>query len=91
MAFPKGISGNPGGKPKPNRPFLEAVERAIAQDDGKRLRSAAEQLLSLAADGEQWAVCALADRLDGKPAQIITGADGGPLVVITATPLDEKL
>lgn len=33
----------------------------------------------------------LGDRLDGKPAQAITGADGGPLVVINATPHDESL
>ena len=91
MPFPKGTSGNPGGKPKIPKPFLESVNRAIVADNGKRLRAAAEKLLDLAAAGEQWAVCHLADRLDGKPAQAITGADGGPLVVITATPLDEKL
>ena len=91
MPFPKGTSGNPGGKPKIPKPFLETVNRAIVADDGRRLRAAAEKLLDLAAEGEQWAVCHLADRLDGKPAQAITGADGGPLVVITATPLDEKL
>lgn len=32
-----------------------------------------------------------ADRFDGRAAQSITGADGGPLVIIQATPLDEAL
>lgn len=62
-----------------SKPFWHAIDRAIAQEDGKRLREAAEQLLNLAAAGEQWAVRELADRLDGKPAQEITGADGGPI------------
>ena len=47
------------------------VDRAIKQDSGKRLREAAESLLDRAAQGEQWAVCALADRLDGKAAQAL--------------------
>ena len=71
MTFPKGVSGNPGGKPRTPKPFREMVDRAIYQDNGKRLRAAAESLLDLAAQGEQWAVCALADRLDGKPAQMV--------------------
>lgn len=48
------------------------LERAIAQDDGKRLRGAAEKLLDLANAGEAWAVKELADRLDGRPAQAVT-------------------
>lgn len=31
------------------------------------------------------------DRIDGKASQELTGADGGPLVVITAAPHDESL
>lgn len=54
-----------------NRPFWESVTRAIAQEDGKRLREAAEKLLTEAANGEPWAIGMLADRLDGKPAQAI--------------------
>ena len=78
MAFVKGQSGNPEGK-KPNKPFLDALNRAIAQDDAKRVRQAAEQLLDLAAAGEQWAVKELIDRLDGKPAQAIVGDPDNPL------------
>lgn len=51
--------------------FEGALKRALAQDDGKRLREAAEQLLSQAAAGEQWAIQYLADRLDGKPGQSV--------------------
>lgn len=64
-----------------NRRWREALDRAIAQDDGVRLREAAETVLTLAAQGEAWAVKELGDRLDGKPAQAITGEDGGPLQI----------
>lgn len=68
MAWKKGESGNPLGS-KPDKPFLEALNRAIKAEDGKRLRAAAEKVLTLAAGGEQWAVHFLADRTDGKPVQ----------------------
>ena len=57
---------------KQQRRWGEALSRAIAQDDGKRLRDAAEKLLDLAAAGEAWAVKELGDRLDGKPAQSVS-------------------
>jgi len=47
----------------------DALRKAIVQDDGLRLRKAAEKLLDKAADGEAWAVKEIADRLDGKAAQ----------------------
>lgn len=52
--------------------FDGALKRAIAQDDGERLRAAAEKLLDLAAAGEPWAINALADRLDGKAQQSVS-------------------
>lgn len=76
MPFEPGQSGNPAGTQREKK-FLAALNRAIAQDDGKRLRDAAEKLLDLAAAGEQWAVKELADRTDGKPKQQIVGGDDG--------------
>jgi hypothetical protein len=64
------------------RLFYGALKRAIAQDDGDRLRKAAETLLSLAAQGEPWAVKEIADRLDGKAAQSVAvsgDGEGGPI------------
>lgn len=74
-----------------NKVWISALNRAVAQDDGKKLRAAAEKLIDLAVAGDVGALRELGDRLDGKVAQAITGADGGPLVVINATPHDEKL
>lgn len=76
---------------KKDKPFADAIKRAIAQDDGDRLRAIAEKLLTMAADGDMQAIKELADRTDGRAPQAITGADGGPLVVIQASNLDEKL
>lgn len=78
------------------RMFEQAVIRAIKardaelKEDGATLRKIAEELLNKAGS-ELAAMVQLRDTLDGKPAQAITGADGGPLVIIQATAHDEKL
>lgn len=68
-----------------NRPFWDAVTRIIAQEDGKRLRAAAEKLFDAAANGEPWAVKELADRCDGRSAQSVTvgGDPENPVQVVT--------
>ena len=74
--------GQPGNdNATKSKPFWAAVSRAIAQEDGKRLRQAAEKLLDMAAEGEMSAINALADRLDGKPHQSVdlANADGSNL------------
>lgn len=81
MPFEPGKSGNPAGNAK-SKQFLSALNRAITQEDGKRIRAAAEQLLDQAAAGEQWAIKELADRLDGKPSQTIAGDQESPLTLI---------
>lgn len=80
MPFQPGQSGNPAGNSKTKK-FFNALDRAITQDDGERLRATAEKLLDLAAAGEPFAMQMLADRLDGKPAQAIVGSDDGPVVI----------
>lgn len=74
--------------------WQKALERALARVGGdvdKGLDSIADQVVRAAISGDPVAWKEIGDRLDGKPAQAITGADGGPLVVITATPHDETL
>lgn len=68
-----------------NKAWDAALRRAIAQDNADRLRQAAEKLLTLAAQGESWAIKELADRLDGKAAQSMTvgGDEDNPLTVVT--------
>lgn len=68
MAWKPGQSGNPSGGQREKK-FLAALDRAILQDNGERLRKSAEKLLDSASAGEPWAISMLADRLDGKPNQ----------------------
>ena len=73
MPFKPGQSGNPSGR-QTEKQWRTNLDRAILQDDAKRLRKAAEKVLDLAAAGEEWAINHLADRLDGRPAQAVTVA-----------------
>ena len=71
MAFEKGKSGNPTGRPK-EKVFADALRLAVNRDDKegrKKLQSIAEKLVDCALAGESWAIQQVADRLDGKPAQ----------------------
>jgi hypothetical protein len=60
-----------------------AIERALeARGAGDRLaalNALAAKLLDKCEEGDMTALKELGDRLDGKPAQAITGGDGGPL------------
>lgn len=73
MAFQKGKSGNPGGR-KSEKPFADALRMELAEagENHKALRAIAKNLIDLAQKGELAAlpaINAIADRLDGKPAQ----------------------
>ena len=73
-----GKSGNPAGK-QSRTPVRDCFYRLNAQSDGQLVRDICEKVAELARKGEAWAVQAVFDRMDGKPAQAVTGADGGPL------------
>lgn len=70
MAFQKGKSGNPGGKPK-DKPFRDALlmELKSAGEDMPQLRKIAKKMIELAEKGDKDARKELSDRLDGKPHQ----------------------
>lgn len=54
------------------QPFLEALRMELGGTrDLKRLRTIAKRLIAKAEDGEPWAVLELANRLDGKPRQVV--------------------
>src|SRR5215469_12172255 len=77
MAFKKGISGNPGGRSR-EKIFTDALRlelnRVDPQDKDKRkkINRLAEKLVSCALDdGAGWAFQQIADRLEGKPVQVV--------------------
>ena len=70
-----------------NKPFLDAMRRALAQNPQK-IAKIVDKVLDQAEAGEAWAVKEVADRLDGKAIAIqeIQGPNGAELktgVVIT--------
>jgi hypothetical protein len=87
----------PGGAPlgnknaTKNRPWSEAINRALLSEDGKQLRALADKLIACALAGDVAALREIGDRMDGKPAQAITGAEGGPVVIVQASAVDERL
>ena len=74
-----GQIGNKNGTK--NKPFLDAMRRALAQNPQK-IGRIVDKVLDQAEAGEAWAVKEVADRLDGKAVQATTleDADGNSLV-----------
>jgi len=81
MPFVAGKAANPTGIQR-SKPFNDALRRALAQGDPERLRLLAETLLDKAADGDMAAIKEVADRLDGKPAQMLMGDAQNPFTLV---------
>jgi hypothetical protein len=66
-----------------NRPWADAINRALLAEDGKKLRELADRIIERAKEGDVAALKEIGDRIDGKVAQQINhaGADGEDLVV----------
>lgn len=77
MTFEPGKSGNPEGRPK--RPFKAALERALKRmqsgDDPAALEKLATKLVEKGLEGDLQSIKEVADRMDGKAAQVIVGDD----------------
>ncbi len=75
------------GKPRgawSDKAWRDAIRLAVNKRDkkgGKRLAQLADVLVTSGLEGDVSALKEIGDRLDGKPSQAITGADGGPLIV----------
>ena len=70
-----------------NRAFAKSLKRMLTQyknghvRQGDALNGITTRLIEKALEGESWAIGMVGDRLDGKPAQAITGEDGEPFVI----------
>lgn len=60
--------------------WADALRMELAQDK-KRIRRLVSALLDKAESGDISALKEIGDRLDGKAAQEVVGADGGPITV----------
>lgn len=74
--FPKGVSGNPGGRPKEAKQLREALAL-----EGEALL---KELLRQVKEGNTAALLRALEYVLGKPAQDLqlSGAEGGPLEVV---------
>ena len=66
--------GRPIGSVNREKPFNDALRIAL-RGDPHRLRRIADKLATLAEEGELGAIREVADRLDGKPGQVIDRRD----------------
>ncbi|KRQ94456.1 hypothetical protein [Bradyrhizobium valentinum] len=73
--------GRPIGSVNKEKPFNDALRIAL-RGDPLRLRRIADKLATLAEEGDLGAIRELADRLDGKPAQVIDRR-GAPIDELT--------
>lgn len=79
MAAPEGNNFSS----KDNRLWTNTLRRVAVQGDGERLRRLAEKLFDQAEEGNIAAIKEIGDRLEGKPAQTISGDPDNPLTVIS--------
>jgi hypothetical protein len=73
--WPKGVSGNPGGRPR-KQPITEELERLLAEEapnhNGQTWAAViAEALVLQASKGDVKAISELANRIEGKPLQAL--------------------
>ena len=80
MAWKKGQSGNPLGRLPGEKQFADQLRIVLAEPVDKndpksvrKMRRIAEKLAECALNGEPWAICQVADRIDGKAALSVDG------------------
>lgn len=94
MPFTKGVSGNPGGRPKREWTWggliAEEMEKVLTAKDGtqdKVKNFVAKRLVKMAIEGDIAAQKEIMNRMDGMPQQAIDHTtDGKPLVIIDTKP-----
>jgi hypothetical protein len=73
--FKKGVSGNPGGRPKK---ISNALDTAINKEVAAQI---ARGVIKTAKRGNVLAFVAIRETIEGKLPQALTGGDGGPLQI----------
>jgi hypothetical protein len=91
--FQKGVSANPGGRPKSAK-YAEALRQLLTMDPTETIptrtnaEKLAKQVFQLATTGKKklGAICEIGDRAEGRPATTVAvnGSDGDPIVQLIA-------
>jgi hypothetical protein len=72
--FVKGKSGNPNGRPKKAKcipDILRSITSEKADGYETKLHKILDNVVNQAIKGDQWSIQFVADRMEGKPAQVI--------------------
>ena len=72
--FVKGKSGNPNGRPKKAKcipDILRSITSEKADGYETKLHQILNNVVNQAVKGDQWSIQFVADRMEGKPAQVI--------------------
>ena len=77
--WPKGVSGNPGGRPKGSSVTAHLL-RMLAANDGQLAERIAEIIIERALQGDFKFAKEVVDRADGTIAQRVAGHDGRPVL-----------
>ena len=90
MPFEKGKSGNPAGRPPMGKSWADVLRKIGEEASGHGITKKemiCRKVYEEAENGEQWAINALFDRIDGKPKQQIqhSGDEENPIVEIKKT------
>jgi len=74
--FKKGQSGNPNGRPKGSTSIASLIKKIGSEEISQgnpydKLEFIMRKVFDFAVQGESWAVHFIADRLEGKPKQVV--------------------
>lgn len=87
--FPKGVSGNPGGRKR--KPMVDRMlEEALTADDSKKAKQIADKLISSAIHGSIAAAKLITERVEGKAARNIAEGEQKP-AQLTKEQVDRQL
>lgn len=64
-----------------NKPWSDAINRALLAEDGKKLRALADKLIDKAMEGDVPALREIGDRMEGKAMQAIEATVDASLLV----------
>ncbi|MBT5419809.1 MAG: hypothetical protein HOK80_02880 [Candidatus Cloacimonetes bacterium] len=73
--FVKGKSGNPKGRPKKDRCIPDILRELTAESvagNKTKLYTMLSSVVDNAMNGDQWSIQFVAERMEGKPAQVVT-------------------
>ncbi|GHT83343.1 hypothetical protein FACS1894137_04210 [Spirochaetia bacterium] len=86
MAYSKGQSGNPNGRPRKGKTMTDLLFKELSHKRGDTTAKVqvVKKLVDLAIEGDPACIKYVLDRIDGKPAQTISADLSGTMTFDTA-------